>query len=148
MLRQQGIASALLNFGGQVLATGPRPDGARWRVQLRGQDGTEQPPLWLETGSIAVTADDERGLQIGDRRFSHVIDPRTGRPVEGMKSITVHADNATDADALSTALFVMSGDEAARWATEHGVSARIEGSDRCTQTGEFARLERAKDTQR
>ena len=144
-LKRHGISSALLNFGGQVLATAPGPDHAPWRVRFRSAPTVE---LLLDAGSVAVTGDSERALKIGARALSHVVDPRTGHPVTAMKSVMVHADNATDADALSTALFVMGDDEAVRWATERGVSARIEDHARITYTADFNRLLKARTEDR
>jgi thiamine biosynthesis lipoprotein len=130
VLRDREVAHALLDFGGQVLALGPMPDGAPWRVELRAP-GPDHPPtvLWLCGGSLATSADYERGLTIAGDRVSHVVDPRTGRPIVGTLAATVFADDATTADALSTALFVMGPRDGQAWATQHEVAARLEGTD-------------------
>ncbi len=101
VLEQHGIHQALLNFGGQILALDPPPGREGWIVAVR---DPEQPESWLggyrlQRGSISTSALYERA--------GHIVDPRTGEPVESFGSATVLAANATDADALSTAVSVL-----------------------------------------
>ena len=70
--------------------------------------------------SAATSAQGERGLVVSGRRVGHVLDPRTGEPVDRYGSVTVVAREALAADALATALLVMGPDEGALWAAEHG----------------------------
>lgn len=142
VLRARGLRHALLDFGGQLLALGARPDGSPWRVGLRrGRDGAPgSETLSLAGGSLATTADYERGTGLGGRRISHVVDPRTGRPVEGMLSVTVHAADAATADGLSTALFVMGPERGPAWAKRHGLAARFETSAGVLVTPAFEEL--------
>jgi thiamine biosynthesis lipoprotein len=63
--------------------------------------------LTLTNGhAVATSGNYERFVTIGGRRYAHVLDPRTGKPVEGMAGVTVVARSAAEADAMSTALFV------------------------------------------
>lgn len=152
VLRQHGVTAALLDFGGQMLAVGAADGGDKnvaWPIDLRGPRG-EMPgePLLLRRGSLATTADYERRLVVEGVRCSHVVDPRTGEPVADMAAVTVHADSATDADGLSTALFAMGFDRAARWAHEHDTAARLVAADgRVVTTTAFEHL-RAKGRSR
>ncbi|MHB9131652.1 MAG: FAD:protein FMN transferase [Armatimonadota bacterium] len=112
VLQAQGITAALLNFGGQVLVVGFPPKQSFWTVEVRDPHDpwTEEKRLTevrLTAGSISTSADYARGLTIQGRPYSHIIDPRTGQPVDGMLSVTVIASTATDADALSTGLYVL-----------------------------------------
>ncbi|MHC4390430.1 MAG: FAD:protein FMN transferase [Planctomycetota bacterium] len=92
-LRARGVHSALLSFGGQLLAVGP-PPAAHADAWVAGALGLYR----LRVGSIATSATSERG--------GHIIDPRSGQALVGRRAVTVFADSATEADALSTAIFV------------------------------------------
>ena len=69
-------------------------------------DGTVK-QITLREMAVSTSASYERFHEIQGRRYSHILDPRTGRPVEGMRSVTVIAPSATEADALSTAVYVL-----------------------------------------
>ena len=131
VLEDCGVHAALLNFGGNVLALDPPPGQEAWRVPVRDPrgpaDGGAAPlaELRLARGAAATTADYERGLLVGGRRYSHVVDPRSGRPAEGSLAVTVVAPGAAEADAYSTALFVLGAEAAASFAEEQGLSALI-----------------------
>ncbi len=104
------LRRALFNFGGQLLAMEGPQDGAGWPVQIRDPRPGATQALWeleLRNASLATSADDQRGGAIDGLRFSHIIDPRTGRPAQGSWSCSVLARSATEADALSTACFVL-----------------------------------------
>lgn len=129
-LRARGVASALLNFGGQLLALGPPPGRKGWPVDVRDPRGAGRAlaSFDLARGSAATSADDERGLRIAGRRYSHVVDARTGRPAEGLLSATVLAESAERADAWSTALYAL-GEDADRLARARGLSALLLAPD-------------------
>jgi thiamine biosynthesis lipoprotein ApbE len=61
----------------------------------------------LRDRALATSGANQKFFEIDGRRYSHIIDPRTGLPVEGVLQVTVTAQTATDSDALSTALFVL-----------------------------------------
>lgn len=124
-LEDHGGARALLDFGGQVLALDPPPGEAGWKVDLRDARDPQRirSSLRLVRASISTTADYERGLVIAGKRFSHVVDPRTGRPVEGMLGASVVCATATEADALSTALYVLGPEAGAELARLRSAAA-------------------------
>jgi thiamine biosynthesis lipoprotein len=124
ILKKAGLTAVLLNFGGQYLAVGPPKDEPYWRIHVRHPDmSTDQTralaELHLTTGSISTTGDYERGLFIGGRRYSHIINPRTGRPVSDMLSVTIVAETGMEADALSTGFFVMGVTDGLLYANLH-----------------------------
>ncbi len=125
VLREHGVDSALLNFGGQLLALEPPPGEDAWTVELRDPRAPERiaRTVALARASLATTADYERGLRIGGRAYSHVVDPRTARPCEGLLGVSVVARTACEADALSTALFVLGSEEGRAFAERRGVQA-------------------------
>jgi thiamine biosynthesis lipoprotein len=109
VLRSAGVTSALLNFGGQVLALAPPPGRDGWLVDVAGPADRAHGvrTLALAHASLSVTGNSERGIRAGGRRRGHVLDPRTGQPVERDAALVVIAPTAAAADALSTALFVL-----------------------------------------
>lgn len=141
-LRRAGIASALLDFGGQVVAVGSPPGGGDcWKVGVahpRHRDRAAA-ELSLCGESAATTSAGERFVTAGGERHGHVLDPRTGRPVPAWGSVTVVCEEPMAADLLSTALFVMGPDAGGSWARGQGVAALLlegagDGSLRRTST--------------
>jgi thiamine biosynthesis lipoprotein len=150
-LEERGIHAALLDFGGQLLALDAPASSAAWIVDVRdpAQPDRTRTKLKLVRASISTSADYERGMPLAGARISHIVDPRTGRPVEGMLGASVVATSATDADALSTAFYVMGCEEATRFAAEHGIAALIVArGDRRTKTPPFRALEVRDESER
>lgn len=98
-LRREGVDSAMLNFGGQILVLGRPPEGGAWPVELSGLR------LLLRRGSLSVSSQRERP--------GHIVDPRTGGAVPRSDEVAVVAGTALEADGWSTALFVDPGARAA-----------------------------------
>lgn len=126
VLQKNGIKAALLNFGGNILTVGIPPD-KHWTAHVR--DPLDQAKsisvFYLTGGAVSTSADYERGMYIQGDRYSHIIDPKTGRPVAGMLSVTVVAPTATEADALSTALYVLGFEEGSSLAKKSSMVAMI-----------------------
>lgn len=104
LLRQQGLSAALLNFGGDLHACGPWPDGSPWQVGIAHprQPGALLATLPLFQGGLASSGDYARCLLIDGVRYSHLFDPRSGYPVRGLASATVLADTCLVAGALAS----------------------------------------------
>ncbi|MEY2746542.1 MAG: hypothetical protein RL112_1584, partial [Planctomycetota bacterium] len=126
-LRAMGVERALLDFGGQILALEAPRGRAGWTVEACDALGLEA-PLVVANASLAVSADDERGLQVAGRRHSHILDPRTGAPVVGRRATLVVAPRALDADGWSTAAHVLGPDALARL-EERGHAALVVEED-------------------
>ena len=108
--------SWLLNLGGNVVATGPKPDGAAWAVGIQQPDGTGSDFLHvvtLESGAVVTSGDYQRYYQVDGKRYHHIIDPDTLYPADKWRAATVLAEDSGVADALSTALFLL-GEEQGR----------------------------------
>ncbi len=106
-LRELGIENAIVNGGGDLRAIGRRGDRP-WRIAVRDPAGGD-PLAVIETGgdeSVFTSGDYERRFTWEGRDYHHIIDPRTGYPAEGARSVTVIHANATEADAAATALFI------------------------------------------
>ncbi len=131
-LAAAGVAGALVEVGGELKAHGRRPDGRPWQVGVRwpGHADGEGPVVALDGLAIATSGDDFRYFESGGRRYSHTLDPRTGKPVaHALASVTVlHAD-AIEADAWATALLVLGPDEGVARARAHGLAALFVARD-------------------
>lgn len=127
VLIEHGVKSALLDFGGQLLALAAPPGTPGWSIELRDPSHPDSTcsTVLLVDASISTSADYERGSIVQGARISHIVDPRTGVPVVGMRGATVIAANATDADALSTALYVLGRERALAFAEEHGIAVHL-----------------------
>ncbi len=111
-LRAQGVRRALLNFGGQLLAIGPPEGEPPFEGLVASADGEGRPVLAvpLRDASLSTSSDSERGRLVDGRPAGHLLDPRTGRFAAFRGSVTVLAPTAAEADALSTAFFVLGPD--------------------------------------
>jgi len=116
LLAKREPINALINLGGNIRCLGQAAKRRPWRIGVRNPfDGTTMlGSLSLESGmSVATSGNYERFVTLNGKRYAHIIDPRTGYPVEGMAGVTVLSPRATEADVLSTALFVGGVDGAA-----------------------------------
>ncbi len=115
-LRKDGIASAFVDFGSTVYALGAPPGKEGWTVAVRDPFRKERTlgQLTLRHASLSTSGAYEKFFEVDGRRFCHILDPRTGRPVEGVASVSVLARTGTESDALSTAIFVAGPDLAAK----------------------------------
>lgn len=105
LLRQRGVSAALIDAGGKIRVVGEN-NGRPWRVAIRNPRGPE-PLGWLELRpgeSIATSGDYEHYAIVDGRRVHHLLDPHTGKPVTHTIAVTAIADDATTADAATTAL--------------------------------------------
>ena len=113
-LLKRSIKNFMIVVGGQVLASGTN-DGDPWRVGIRKPDGAADEfiaILNVTDTCVSTSGDYEKYFEFEGIRYHHIIDPRTGFPATGIRSVTVITPDATLADALSTALFVMGPDRA------------------------------------
>ncbi len=114
ILRQHGIKRGIVNFGGNIYAMKPPPGEDGWNIGIRHpRDETQVLTLVrVEDVAVSTSGDYERYFEVNGKRFSHIINPRDGFPVESVPSVTVIAKDGKGADALSTALTVMRNDRA------------------------------------
>lgn len=104
-----GVKNGIVNASGDLTTWGRQPDGRPWTVGISNPDQPEFPFSWLEISdkAVATSGNYEKYVTIGGKKYSHTIDPKTGLPVQGIKSVTVIADNAEFADAMATPVSVM-----------------------------------------
>lgn len=111
IFKNLGITSAYTNFGGNVATIGTKPDGSLWRVGIQhprrtnGLIGT----VSVAGKSVVTSGDYQRCFTAKDgKQYHHILDPRTGYPAESsLIGVSIVADSSMEADALSTAMFVM-----------------------------------------
>ena len=107
-IRALGIRDACVNLSGDVLLAG-RKDGAPWNVAVTHPRNKGESLLVLPVSNAAVSTsgDYERFFEKDGKRYCHIIDPRTGYPADGCRSVTIVAPNLAFADALATGVFVL-----------------------------------------
>jgi thiamine biosynthesis lipoprotein len=143
-LRLLGHTNFVVEIGGEVRAAGQRPEGGPWRIAIEAPLATGREPLvGLRLRDAAVsTSGDYRDARIDTegRRYSHTIDPRTGRTVaSALTAVTVIDANAIRADAYATALMVMGTEAGLAWTQALRVPALF--VERTAQPGEWRLVE-------
>lgn len=113
-LKTSGCIAGVVDIGGDVRCFGKKPDGQKWLVVIRNpfEPGTSKPlgTLKIPAMSVCTSGNYERFAEIGGKRYTHIINPKTGKPAAGYPSVTVLAADAGTADAWATALSVTGPD--------------------------------------
>jgi thiamine biosynthesis lipoprotein len=115
-LRRHGVTAALLGAGqSSYYAIGAPPDTEGWAITVHDPDDPARAlsTVPLRDRSLSTSGNDQKSFWLDGRKYSHIIDPRTGEPATGMMQVTVTARTAADSDALATALFVLGPERAA-----------------------------------
>ncbi len=108
VLEEAGVAGAMVDVGGDVACFGQQASGRDWSVDVKNPFGPGVlAQLRLPAGAVATSGNYARYEEIAGKRYSHIIDPRTGRPAEAAESVTVAAPTAMVADVWATALSVL-----------------------------------------
>jgi thiamine biosynthesis lipoprotein len=117
-----GARYGFVDLGGDIRAIGPQPDGLPWRIGIRHPREADKlvAEIALSNGALATSGDYERFIEVGGRRYCHILDPRTGWPAQGLASVTVIADRCLVAGSLSTAA-MLKGRGGAAWLQELAV---------------------------
>lgn len=111
--RNQGIRNVMVEIGGEVRAMGQNPEGGPWRIGIdkpeAGNDDRELAAvIQLNNKALATSGNYRKFYELGGKKFSHTINPKTGRPVQhGLLSATVLASDCASADAYATAFMVL-----------------------------------------
>ena len=109
LLQQKGVKSGIINAAGDLTAWGHQPNGKPWTIGIADPNTTKQAFSFLEitNTSIATSGNYEKFILIDGKKYSHTIDPKTGLPVRGIKSVTIICPNAEIADAMATPVMIM-----------------------------------------
>ena len=120
----------LISVGGNVCATGPKPDGTPWTVAVENPDGGDfLKLLYAEDRSVVTSGDYQRYFELDGVRYHHIIDPDTLEPAAYWRSVTVVAESSAAADCLSTALFTLPQAEGQQLLDQWGAEALWIGMD-------------------
>lgn len=109
MLQKLGIKSGIVNAAGDLITWGTQASGHPWTVGIADPEQTDRPfsALKISDMAIATSGSYEKFATINGKRYSHTIDPKTGLPVSGVKSVSIICPSAELADALATPVVVM-----------------------------------------
>ena len=109
IMKKMGIAGGLINGSGDVYCWGRQPDGAGWRIAIGDPARPHTVSSWLTVSDMAVvTAGNyEQYFTVGGKYYGHIINPHTGYPATGLRSVTIICPDVELADALDDAVFVL-----------------------------------------
>ena len=122
IFRACGIKSGLVNLGGNVQALGTKKDGSSWRVAVQDPQDTDQylGVLSIQDKAVITSGGYERYFEQDGRTYHHIIDPKTGYPVEnGLISVSIVTADGTLADGLFTSVFIMGKEAATEYWRNH-----------------------------
>jgi FAD:protein FMN transferase len=126
-MRDHGITSFMVELGGELRASGTRADGMPWRVAIErplAEKREMKAAVPLVNAALATAGGSRHFFEFEGKRYSHIIDPATGRPVEHtLASVTVAAAKCIEADAWDTPLVVMGLEPGLKCAEKNGVAA-------------------------
>lgn len=111
VLKRHGIHNALVAAGGDIAVSNPPPGTDGWKVAIASlEPGNNPPTLLLRNAAVSTSGDAEQHVTINGKRYSHIVDPKTGLGLTGRSSVTVVAPNGMTADGLDTAVSVTGPD--------------------------------------
>ena len=109
IMQQMGVQSGVVNASGDLATWGLQPDGNEWTIGIADPDSSGKLFSFIKVTGLAVATSGnyEKFILIDGKKYSHTINPRTGLPVTGIKSVTVITKNAEIADAMATPVTIM-----------------------------------------
>ena len=122
ILRANHVDAALVSAGGSTLYGLGAPPGARgWNVSIQDPIAGSKTAreVMLNNRALSIAGSSEKSFEVDGVRYSHIMDPRTGRPVQGVLSVAVMTETGTEGDALDDALFVLGPSESAAYLSRY-----------------------------
>ncbi len=112
MLIAKGVVSGIVNISGDINTWGKQLDGEKWKVGIKNPMNKDKvfATFPLEDSSVETSGSYEKYVTFNGKRYSHIIDTRTGYPASGVISVSVFAKSTELADALATGIFVLGVD--------------------------------------
>jgi thiamine biosynthesis lipoprotein len=109
VMKQEGAVGGVVNASGDLTAWGLQPNGQKWTVGIANPDLSSEIFSYLAITDLSITTSGnyEKFAMIDGKKYSHTINPRTGLPVTGIKSVTIISTNAEIADAMATPVMIM-----------------------------------------
>jgi thiamine biosynthesis lipoprotein len=109
LLVKEGVQSGIVNASGDLITWGRQADQQPWTIGIAHPDHARQAFSWLNISDLAIATSGnyEKYVVIDGKKYSHTINPKTGMPVSGIKSVTIISPYAEIADAMATPVMVM-----------------------------------------
>ncbi len=112
LLVSKGVKGGIINASGDLTTWGTKVTGEKWLVGITNPLNKERVFGWLPIveSAVATSGNYEKYITLNDKKYSHIIDPRTGYPTQGISSVSIFAKQAEVCDALATAVFILGRD--------------------------------------
>ena len=113
VLKRRGVTRSLVAASGDIVVTSPPPGEPGWTIGVAPLDGADKPPsdyLLLRDAAVSTSGDAEQFVELDGKRYSHIVDPKTGLALTDRVQVTVVAPNGVTADSLATAASVLGPD--------------------------------------
>lgn len=109
VMKLNGVESGVVNASGDLTTWGLQPNGKQWTIAISNPNAAHEAFSYMNISDMAVATSGnyEKFVIIGGKKYSHTINPRTGLPVTGIKSVTIITTNAEIADAMATPVTIM-----------------------------------------
>ncbi|MDB4924480.1 MAG: FAD:protein transferase [Mucilaginibacter sp.] len=109
IMKQGGVSSGVVNASGDLNAWGLQPNGQKWTIGIANPDSSHEIFSYMDITDMAVATSGnyEKFIMVDGKKYSHTINPLTGLPVTGIKSVTIITTNAEIADAMTTPVMIM-----------------------------------------
>ncbi|NTU42893.1 MAG: FAD:protein FMN transferase [Nitrospirales bacterium] len=129
-LKKEGIRAGIIAIGGDIRAFGKKPDGEAWRVGIqnpRQKSSSDEiiATIGLSDMAISTAGDYEKSFEKDGKRYHHILDPKTGYPAYGCRSVTVIARDGVIADGIDTGLFIVGPQRAMEIMKEIGLEGVV-----------------------
>jgi FAD:protein FMN transferase len=137
--KRNRIEHGLVNLGGDIRIIGPHPDNRPWDVVIQHPRAPKESlaTLQLLRGAVATSGDYARCFEVEGKRYSHLLDPTTGWPLEGLASVSTVADQCLVAGSFST-IAMLKGERGPDWLNESGVTHTWMSTDgKCGSSGDI-----------
>ena len=109
LMKSFGVKAGIINASGDISTWGMQPDGTPWAIGINNpfKDDTIAAVLYLKENAVTTSGSYEKYAEINGKRYSHIMNPKTGYPSTGLTSVTVVGSNATMANGFSTSVMVL-----------------------------------------
>ena len=123
LAKKFGVRYGLINLGGDIAIVGNKPDGIAWKVGITDPRGTETEIASIDiySGGLATSGDYKRYFIYEGKRYSHILNPKTGFPCAGLRAVSIAANLCTVAGSIATIAMLKDESEAIKWLNDLGV---------------------------
>lgn len=123
LLKTRGIHCAIVDLSGDMSTTGSQGDGTPWRVGIQHPErpGQAIAQVRLATGALASSGDYERAIRIAGKRYGHILNPKTGWPIDGLVAVSLLADQCLVAGSAATIAMLKPQAQALKWLEDLGL---------------------------